>query len=168
MDCSLPGSSVPGIFQARILEWVAVSFSNYYYDGCQKIISKVSLFLLHSLSWHSSVKKFTEDFDFFHSSINVCKYASMNLWISTLFNRYHCLIIIIITLILKLSQIWSVRITSVWLLCPFDIVSITLWASPYFLAHQVPGSACTALKKSVFSHKSLLPIRWELCLKTKS
>ena len=28
MDCSLPGSSVHGIFQARILEWVAISFSN--------------------------------------------------------------------------------------------------------------------------------------------
>ena len=28
MDCSLPGSPVPGIFQARILEWVAISFSN--------------------------------------------------------------------------------------------------------------------------------------------
>ena len=27
MDCSLPGSSAHGIFQARILEWVAVSFS---------------------------------------------------------------------------------------------------------------------------------------------
>ena len=27
MDCSLPGSSVHGIFQARILEWVASSFS---------------------------------------------------------------------------------------------------------------------------------------------
>ena len=27
MDCSLPDSSVHGIFQARILEWVAVSFS---------------------------------------------------------------------------------------------------------------------------------------------
>ena len=27
MDCSLPGSSVLGIFQARILEWVAISFS---------------------------------------------------------------------------------------------------------------------------------------------
>ena len=26
-DCSLPGSSVHGIFQARILEWVAISFS---------------------------------------------------------------------------------------------------------------------------------------------
>ena len=27
MDCSLPGSSVCGIFQARILEWVAIAFS---------------------------------------------------------------------------------------------------------------------------------------------
>ena len=28
MDCSPPGPSVPGILQARILEWVAMSFSN--------------------------------------------------------------------------------------------------------------------------------------------
>ena len=28
MDYSLPGSSVHGIFQARILEWVAISFYN--------------------------------------------------------------------------------------------------------------------------------------------
>ena len=27
MDCSLPGSSVRGIFQARVLEWVATAFS---------------------------------------------------------------------------------------------------------------------------------------------
>ena len=27
MDCSLPGSSVHGISQARILEWTAISFS---------------------------------------------------------------------------------------------------------------------------------------------
>ena len=27
MDCSLPGSSVHGIFQTRILEWVAIAFS---------------------------------------------------------------------------------------------------------------------------------------------
>ena len=27
MDCSLPGSSVHGILQARILEWVAIPFS---------------------------------------------------------------------------------------------------------------------------------------------
>ena len=27
MDCNLPGSSVHGIFQARVLEWVAIAFS---------------------------------------------------------------------------------------------------------------------------------------------
>ena len=27
VDCSLPGSSVHGILQARIVEWVAISFS---------------------------------------------------------------------------------------------------------------------------------------------
>ena len=27
MDCSPPGSSIPGIFQARVLEWVAIAFS---------------------------------------------------------------------------------------------------------------------------------------------
>ena len=32
MDCSLPGSSVHGIFQARILEWVAIPFSR---GSCQ-------------------------------------------------------------------------------------------------------------------------------------
>ena len=28
MDCSLPGSSVLGIFQERVLEWVAIAFSD--------------------------------------------------------------------------------------------------------------------------------------------
>ena len=28
MDCSLPGSSVHGIFQARVLEWGAIAFPN--------------------------------------------------------------------------------------------------------------------------------------------
>ena len=33
MDCSLPGSSVHGIFQARILEWVAIAFSDQMLEG---------------------------------------------------------------------------------------------------------------------------------------
>ena len=28
MDCNLPGSSIHGIFQARVLEWVAIAFSS--------------------------------------------------------------------------------------------------------------------------------------------
>ena len=30
LDCSLPGSSVHGIFQARVLEWGAIAFSEFY------------------------------------------------------------------------------------------------------------------------------------------
>ena len=30
MDCSLPGSSIHGIFQARVLEWGATAFSEYH------------------------------------------------------------------------------------------------------------------------------------------
>ena len=29
MDCSPPGSSIHGIFQARVLEWVAIAFSEF-------------------------------------------------------------------------------------------------------------------------------------------
>ena len=30
MDCSPPGSAIPGILQARTLDWVAISFSNVW------------------------------------------------------------------------------------------------------------------------------------------
>ena len=44
IDCSLPGSSVPGILQARILEWVAISFSNAWKGkGKVKLLSHVQL-----------------------------------------------------------------------------------------------------------------------------
>ena len=33
MDCSLPGSSVHGVFQARVLEWVAIAFSNIFIES---------------------------------------------------------------------------------------------------------------------------------------
>ena len=31
MDCNLPGSSVYGIFQAKVLEWGAIAFSVYIF-----------------------------------------------------------------------------------------------------------------------------------------
>ena len=30
MDCSPPGSSIHGTFQARVLEWGAIAFSEYF------------------------------------------------------------------------------------------------------------------------------------------
>ena len=42
MDCSLPGSSVHGIFQAGILEWVAISSSRDLPDPGIESVSLVS------------------------------------------------------------------------------------------------------------------------------
>ena len=43
MDCSLIGSSVHGIFQARVLEWGAIAFSESQYSSVQ-LLSHVRLF----------------------------------------------------------------------------------------------------------------------------
>ena len=40
MDCSLPGSSVHGIFQASVLEWGAIAFSNDIAKYCKCLVSK--------------------------------------------------------------------------------------------------------------------------------
>ena len=44
MDCSPPGSSVHGIFQARVLEWGAIAFSIFY--RCPQIVLTHVLFIL--------------------------------------------------------------------------------------------------------------------------
>ena len=41
MDWSPPGSSIHGIFQARVLEWDAIAFSNYTHYYCCLVISHV-------------------------------------------------------------------------------------------------------------------------------
>ena len=49
MDHSLPGSSVHGIFQARVLEWVAIAFSepmdSTYLKNAKVINSKLLVLL---------------------------------------------------------------------------------------------------------------------------
>ena len=47
MDCSLPGSSVHGISQARVLEWVAIVFSRSGLLG----LGKTSVQLRTPLTW---------------------------------------------------------------------------------------------------------------------
>ena len=41
MDCSLPGSSVHGIFQARVLEWGAIAFSGTVHLYLVKYVLKL-------------------------------------------------------------------------------------------------------------------------------
>ena len=46
MDCSLPGPSIHGIFQARVLEWGAIAFSIYTLLYIKETVKKD---LLHSI-----------------------------------------------------------------------------------------------------------------------
>ena len=43
MDCSLPGSSIHGIFQARVLEWGAIAFSVYDTESTLKLYTEFSI-----------------------------------------------------------------------------------------------------------------------------
>ena len=47
MDCILPSSSVHGIYQARILEWVAVCFTEYLPHPGSNPVSGIAGRLLH-------------------------------------------------------------------------------------------------------------------------
>ena len=45
MDCSLPGSSVHRIFQARVLEWVAISLSRMTFTKLRVSFCLLSVFV---------------------------------------------------------------------------------------------------------------------------
>ena len=68
MDCSLPGSSVHGIFQARVLEWGAIAFSEQKHylaiskneiihikylalSGTQYVLNKFDYLLSYKIQW---------------------------------------------------------------------------------------------------------------------
>ena len=59
MDCSLPGSSSHGIFQARVLEWGAITRPINFYNSniSSKTVSSASLFIRwkYKSLWYSSI-----------------------------------------------------------------------------------------------------------------
>ena len=55
MDCSLPDSSIHGIFQARVLEWGAISFSRGpFWPRDQTWVSQIQRWILYQLSYQGS------------------------------------------------------------------------------------------------------------------
>ena len=55
MVCSQPGSSVHGIFQVRVLEWVAISFSKVITNSLMQIFLSWDLSFSTSLTVASAV-----------------------------------------------------------------------------------------------------------------
>ena len=83
MDCSLPGSSVHGIFQARVLEWGAIAFSVVLLRGRTNSLRNGSLL---NLSHWSSISLITcfilllatgdlKHFFFFFLSLIICYFV---------------------------------------------------------------------------------------------
>ena len=50
MDCSLPGSSVHGIFQARVLEWGAIALETGNWSRIVNVMSLAHIYLYCLLS----------------------------------------------------------------------------------------------------------------------
>ena len=65
MDCSLPGSSIHGIFQARVLEWGAIAFPEINVLQTNNSIFK---YTAHR-NFHSSINENTQGF-YWYSSIH--------------------------------------------------------------------------------------------------
>ena len=53
VDCSLPGSSIHGIFQARVLEWVAIAFSDSLAEATSILFSFYYFFILIFLLYNT-------------------------------------------------------------------------------------------------------------------
>ena len=75
MDCSPPGSFIPGIFQTRVLEWGAIAFSNRGPTEGQLLNNRILLcsFLTkwcHQL-WHFSSGKYESFFMIYVQSIGL-------------------------------------------------------------------------------------------------
>ena len=58
MDCSLPGSSIHGIFQARVLEWAAIAFFKCVsYKGAKNISEEYPKAELENTDGRSKLKR---------------------------------------------------------------------------------------------------------------
>ena len=108
MDCSPPGSSVHGIFQAGVLEWGAIAFSNtsrqIYIKQIKKHFSQQFSFrgLWRILRVTSNIHKSDWNVDFFYKNTSYfTKYAfqafidydivfSNRVFFLSIFNRYFC------------------------------------------------------------------------------
>ena len=78
MDCSLKGSSVHGIFQARVLEWGAIAFSEFS-SSCIQGLKYLHLpphssqFLLHNHHYHFRYPQCSNDISLHPSSTQCIK-----------------------------------------------------------------------------------------------
>ena len=80
MDCSLPGSSVHGIFQARVLEWGAIAFSDhtilYQFSRWENQVLRRNISnVIHLVSGRATTKARFSDFKIYASNCGSPPYS---------------------------------------------------------------------------------------------
>ena len=85
MDCSLPGSSIHGIFQARVLEWVAIAFSEmmveeYYFLSAPKVLAIPQAFKLDLLQCACNTRSI-------ELCLNPTRLKRTELWLPSLYQK---------------------------------------------------------------------------------
>ena len=156
MNCSLPGSFVHGIFQARILEWVAISFSRgspwardrtqifrtagrlftiWAIREAQGALPYIALFFLIGLLLSNSLNNY----------LLCCSFSKSCL---TLFNHMDCSMpgFPALHYLLEFPQTYV------------HWVSDTIWPSCSLSSLSPPASVFPSVR--VFSNESALCIRW--------
>ena len=70
MDCSLPGSSAHGIFQARVLEWGAIAFSYSTIKKNRKMMPFAAIWIQPEIITLSEVSQ--KEKDKYHMILLIC------------------------------------------------------------------------------------------------
>ena len=85
-DCSLPGSSAHGIFQARVLEWGAIAFSSVHTQSCPILCDPMDCspphFSVHGIFQARNISR--QDWVVISSSrwsIFICGINTTDLWV---------------------------------------------------------------------------------------
>ena len=121
MDCSLPDASVHGIFQARILEWVAISFSKSWVIGGVALRGRLGVTESLSLFWLPHV--LGETFTYVLVAGNAPKHPASDSWKKTILSltgKCHALtgkarwVSLITTAIPKKSTTGTVGKEAIW------------------------------------------------------
>ena len=120
MDCNLSGSSIHGIFQARVLEWTAIAFSRGFFQP-------------RDWTWVSCIvgRCFTvwATFKCVGESRLACVFLHCDICCIVFWNWTWCILEVCLSSFQStfLANYLSSQCLSVLLVCPFILVKLTFW-----------------------------------------
>ena len=151
IDGSPPGSSVPGILQARILEWVAISFSiwtlSLYYYIKHKIT--VSVLIQYKIWSIHPVFLIKISLRIFTCSRSIPRTTNMFIFLGTQFSLFNTVTVQNVSILLSPSPRYIQDFSLSWILIHIQLILLCVCvshsvvsdsANPWSVARQAPLS----------------------------